>query len=119
MRFLSKIFRDKDKCITIGFSRIGFGRIARTITYEDPQGSLVFTFDLGSLQPDEKGVWTIVLEGALIVEPRGLFRREKLLLPDKTSPQQASWIRTARLHVLEYLRSIPCNVIDSEATEVA
>jgi hypothetical protein len=31
---------------------IKFGRIARTITYKDSQGSLVFTFDIASRQPD-------------------------------------------------------------------
>ena len=88
---------------------INFGRIARTINYKDSQGSLVFTFDVESSQPDSKGVWTLVLDSGAVL--RGQFTST-----EDASPEQATWIRSARDVVIAYLRSRPYHVIDAERT---
>ncbi len=97
----------------IAAPQIQFGRIARTITYNDTHGALVFTFDFASDQPDGNGVWTIVLDSG------AAFGREQITRLESPPPRQASWITSARSCVIDYLRARPYNVIDSEATSKA
>jgi hypothetical protein len=92
---------------------IKFGRIARTITYNDSQGALVFTFDFASRQPDSDSVWTVILDSG------AALGGERVTRIDSPSEQQIAWIRFARERVIEYLRSRPYHVVDAEATNRA
>jgi hypothetical protein len=41
---------------------VKFGKIARTLVYEDPQGGMLFGFDIEPAKDLSKGKWTLVLE---------------------------------------------------------
>jgi len=44
-----------------GDYRVGFGRTAGTLVYEDAGGAILFAFDLRTSENPEKGKWTIEL----------------------------------------------------------
>jgi len=43
--------------------KVDFGKAARTILYEDPSGTILFTFDVKPQQDPKTGKWTMVLYG--------------------------------------------------------
>lgn len=51
--------------------KVSFGRIARTILYEDEAGALQFGFDVKPKKDPATGKWTLVLESEPIVIGNG------------------------------------------------
>ena len=70
-------------------------------------------FDIASRQPDSNGVWTVVLDSGAV------FGGEYIGPVEQPSAPQAAWIGSARERVIDYLRSRPYHVIDSETTPKA
>jgi hypothetical protein len=48
--------------------KIGFGRTARTLLYEDELGILCFTFDISPAAGESKGTWNLHLSGHPLVK---------------------------------------------------
>jgi hypothetical protein len=50
--------------------KVGFGRSARTLVYEDPEGSIWFAFDITPAKDQTKGKWNLHL-GRQPLTPEG------------------------------------------------
>ena len=82
--------------------RVEFGRIARTLVYEDDVGAVAFTFDVSPSQDPSKGAWTMHL-GLGPVTPDGT--------PFQISAP-VNWIAAAREQAKQFLLGIGYEVKD-------
>src|SRR5262249_31468593 len=83
--------------------KVDFGRIARTLIYEDSQGALCFCFDIDPLKDPSTGKWTLLLgsqalsaDGSEVIRPR--------------SPSEHIWIKTAFERTWQFAVSCGYNV---------
>jgi hypothetical protein len=85
---------------------VSFGEIARTLVYEDSQGALLFTFEVGPAKDSTKGKWDMHLDR------RPLTADLKMLVATKDSDHKRS--DTAVLRTADYAQSCGYVVVVSQ-----
>src|SRR5882672_2534135 len=92
---------------TLPSYKVTFGRVARTLVYEDAVGTVAFTFDVGASEDPSKETWMVHLEHG------GTTPDGKTSIVNSALPHD--WVVAARDRVKQYLLGIGYQVKDHRA----